>query len=167
VLFLDEPTTGLDPASRDALWDIIRDLVRQGTTVLLTTQYLTEADALAGWVVFVDDGQVVATGTPADLKAQTGQAQVDLIAASDADLARLTGALTAFKTISDAHRRTVRVAIDHGGTSGVRELSDLLAAAVLADARIEGFTLHEPDLDDVYRRLTGHARPLPSAEGAA
>jgi oleandomycin transport system ATP-binding protein len=93
VLFLDEPTTGLDPVSRHALWDIIRGLARQGTTVLLTTQYLDEADALAGSVVFLNAGQVVATGTPAELKARAGQAQLDLVAASDADLARLTAAL--------------------------------------------------------------------------
>ena len=89
ILFLDEPTTGLDPASRHALWDTIRGLVSQGTTVLLTTQYLDEADALAREVVFINAGRVVATGTPAELKAQTGQAQFELIAASGADFARL------------------------------------------------------------------------------
>jgi ABC-2 type transport system ATP-binding protein len=167
VLFLDEPTTGLDPASRDALWDIIRGLVGQGTTVLLTTQYLTEADALADSVVFIDDGQVVASGTPADLKAQTGQAQVDLIAASDADLVRLTAALDGFKAVGDPQRRTVRVAIGQGGTGGVRELGDIVAAAVATGAHIERFALHEPDLDDVYRRLAGRNRAVASTEGAA
>ncbi len=167
VLFLDEPTTGLDPASRDALWAIIRGLVGQGTTVLLTTQYLTEADALADSVVFIDDGQVVASGTPADLKAQTGQAQVDLTAASDADLARLTAGLVAFKAVGDLQRRTVRVAIGQAGTGGVRELGDIVAAALATGAHIERFALHEPDLDDVYRRLTGRARAVASAEGAA
>ena len=82
ILFLDEPTAGLDPASRHALWDIIRGLVGRGTTVLLTTQYLDEADALAGSVVFIDAGRVVAAGTPAELKARAGQAQFDLIAAT-------------------------------------------------------------------------------------
>ncbi len=157
VLFLDEPTTGLDPASRDALWDIIRDLVRTGTTVLLTTQYLDEADALADAIVFIDGGHLVATGTPADLKAETGRAQVDLIASSDADLARLIPALAAFRTTTDAPRRTVRVAIDHDGSSGLRELADVVAAAVQAGACVERFALHEPSLDDVYRRLTGRA----------
>jgi ABC-2 type transport system ATP-binding protein len=167
VLFLDEPTTGLDPDSRDALWDIIRGLVRQGTTVLLTTQYLNEADALADSIVFLADGQVVASGTPADLKAQTGQAQVDLIAASDADLARLTAALGAFKTVADSQRRTVRVAIGQVGTGGVRELGDIVAVALRSGAHIERFALHEPDLDDVYRRLAGRNRSVASAEGAA
>jgi ABC-type multidrug transport system ATPase subunit len=167
VLFLDEPTTALDPASRDALWDIIRGLVSQGSTVLLTTQYLNEADALAAWVVFIDDGQVVASGTPAGLKAQTGQAQVDLIAASDADLARLTAALDAFQAVGDPQRRTVRVAIGQGGTGGVRELGDIVAAAVATGAHIERFALHEPDLDDVYRRLAGPNRAVVSTEGEA
>jgi ABC-2 type transport system ATP-binding protein len=167
VLFLDEPTTGLDPASRDALWDIIRGLVSHGTTVLLTTQYLDEADALADAVVFVDGGRVVASGTPADLKAQTGQAQFDLVAASDADHARLTAALTAFNTVGDAPRRTVRVAIDHAGTTGIRELGDIIAAAAGAGAHIERFALHEPDLDDVYRRLTGDGRSLESGQATA
>jgi ABC-2 type transport system ATP-binding protein len=167
VLFLDEPTTGLDPASRDVLWDIIRNLVGQGTTVLLTTQYLNEADALADWVVFLDDGQVVASGTPANLKAETGQSQVDLIAESDADLRRLAVALAAFKTAIDAQRRTVRVAIGHGGTTGLRELSDVMGAAVQAGARLERFALHEPDLDDVYHRLTGGARVTQSGGGPA
>jgi ABC-2 type transport system ATP-binding protein len=167
VLFLDEPTTGLDPASRDALWNIIRALVSHGTTVLLTTQYLNEADALADSVVFIDDGQVVASGTPADLKAQTGQAQVDLIAASAADLARLTAGLHAFKAVGDPLRRTVRVAIGQGGTGGVRELGDIVAAAVRTGAHIERFALHEPDLDDVYRRLAGRNRSVVSTEGEA
>jgi daunorubicin resistance ABC transporter ATP-binding subunit len=167
VLFLDEPTTGLDPASRDALWGIIRDLVSQGTTVLLTTQYLNEADALADSVVFIDDGQVVASGTPADLKAQTGQVLLDLIAASDADLARLAAAFDDFQAVGDPQRRTVRVAIGQGGTGGVRELGDIVAAAVQTGAHIERFALHEPDLDDVYRRLAGRNPSAVSTEGAA
>jgi ABC-2 type transport system ATP-binding protein len=167
VLFLDEPTTGLDPASRDALWDIIRDRVRAGTTVLLTTQHLDEADALADAVVFIDGGHVVATGTPAELKARTGRSQIDLIAASDADLGRLIPALAAFRMTSDAPRRTVRVAIDHEGTTGLRELSDVMAAVVQAEACVERFALHEPSLDDVYRRLTGRTVHVVSAEGPA
>jgi ABC-2 type transport system ATP-binding protein len=167
VLFLDEPTTGLDPASRDALWDMIRGLVGHGTTVLLTTQYLNEAEALADSVVFLDDGQVVASGTPADLKAQTGQVQVDLVAASAADLVRLTAALDAFKAVGDSQRRTVRVAIGQTGTGGVRELGDIVAAAVRTGAHIERFALHEPDLDDVYRRLAGYNRSVVSTQGEA
>ncbi len=157
ILFLDEPTTGLDPASRHALWDIIRGLVRRGTTVLLTTQYLEEADALADSVVFIDAGQLVATGPPAQLKARAGQAQFDVIAGSAADLVRLTGALGALAAVTDEASRTVRVTIEGSGLAGLRELNAITAAAVQAGASIERFTLHEPDLADVYFQFTGHA----------
>jgi daunorubicin resistance ABC transporter ATP-binding subunit len=167
VLFLDEPTTGLDPASRHALWDIIRGLAGQGTTVLLTTQYLNEADALADSIVFITAGQVVATGTPGELKAQAGQAQLELITATGADLSRLTAALGAFTAVSDPARKTVHVAVTGGGTRGIRELSDITAAAARAGARIERFALREPDLDDVYFQLTGHSRPAVPAAAAA
>jgi ABC-2 type transport system ATP-binding protein len=167
ILFLDEPTAGLDPASRHALWDIIRSLVQRGTTVLLTTQYLDEADALAGSVVFIDAGRVVATGTPAELKARAGQAQFDLIAASDADVIRLAGALGNLATLTDRSRRAVRVAIQGSGLEGIRELNAITGAVMRTGASIERFSLHEPDLDDVYFQLTGRARPAGAAEDAA
>jgi daunorubicin resistance ABC transporter ATP-binding subunit len=152
ILFLDEPATGLDPASRHALWDIIRGLVGQGATVLLTTQYLDEADALARDVVFINAGRVVATGTPAELKAQTGHAQFELIAASGADFARLTAALAAFSHVhGDAVSRAVRVAV---GDGGVADLNAITAAVAQAGVDVERFSLHEPDLDDVYFELT-------------
>ena len=167
ILFLDEPTTGLDPASRHALWDIIRGLVGRGTTVLLTSQYLDEADALAGSVVFINAGRVVATGTPAELKARAGQARFDLIAASDADVIRLTAALGALAVVTDEARRAVCVAVQGSGLEGIRELNAITGAAVRAGASIERFSLHEPDLDDVYFQLTGHARPAGAAGDAA
>jgi daunorubicin resistance ABC transporter ATP-binding subunit len=150
ILFLDEPTTGLDPASRHALWDIIRGLVAQGTTVLLTTQYLDEADALATDVVFIASGQVVATGTPAELKARAGQAQLELTAASDAGFALLASAVASFSDVhGDAGQRTVRVAV-----RDLAEVSAITAAAAQAGADVTRFALHEPDLDDVYFQLT-------------
>jgi ABC-2 type transport system ATP-binding protein len=158
ILFLDEPTTGLDPASRRALWDTIRGLVGRGTTVLLTTQYLDEADALADSVVFIDAGSVVATGTPAELKGRAGQAQFDLIAASAADVARLTGALGSLAVVTDEARRAVRVTVQGSGAGGIRELNAITAAAIQAGVSIERFALREPDLDDVYLHLTGRAR---------
>lgn len=166
ILFLDEPTTGLDPASRYALWTIIRDLAGRGTTVLLTTQYLAEADALADSVVFINAGQVVATGTPAGLKERAGQAQLDLTAVSDTDFARLTAALRGFTPASDAASRAVRVAV-RGGAEGIRELNAITEAAVRAGARIERFSLREPDMDDAYFMLTGHARPAAENGNAA
>jgi daunorubicin resistance ABC transporter ATP-binding subunit len=166
ILFLDEPTTGLDPASRHALWDIIRDLVTRGTTVLLTTQYLNEADALAGSVVFIEAGQIVATGTPAELKARAGQAQFDLIAASDADVLRLTAALGAAHHRTDVTGRTVRVAVQASGLPGLHELNAITETATRSGARIERFALHEPDLDDVYFQLTGRLRPTRAPDAA-
>jgi ABC-2 type transport system ATP-binding protein len=167
ILFLDEPTAGLDPASRHALWDIIRGLVGRGTTVLLTTQYLDEADALAGSVVFIDAGRVVAAGTPAELKARAGQAQFDLIAATGADVIRLTAALGTLAVVTDQARRAVRVAVQGSGLEGIRELNAITAAVAAAGADIELFSLREPDLDDVYFQLTGHARPAGAAREAA
>ena len=166
VLFLDEPTTGLDTASRHALWDTVRGLAGQGTTVLLTTQYLDEADALAGSVVFIDAGRAVATGTPAELKARAGQLQLDLVAAAGADLGKLTAALSAFQVATDGPRRVVRIAVGGAGTQAVREVRDIAAAAALAGVRIERLSLREPDLDDVYFQLTGHARPGQKEEAA-
>jgi daunorubicin resistance ABC transporter ATP-binding subunit len=166
ILFLDEPTTGLDPASRHALWDIIRDLVTHGTTVLLTTQYLNEADALAGSVVFIEAGRIVATGTPAELKARAGQAQFDLIAASDADVLRLTAALAAAHLVTDVTGRAVRVAVQANGQQGLHELNAITQVATRSGAQIERFTLHEPDLDDVYFQLTGRPRPARTPDAA-
>jgi daunorubicin resistance ABC transporter ATP-binding subunit len=156
ILFLDEPTAGLDPASRHALWDIIRGLVRQGTTVLLTTQYLDEADALADAVVFINAGEVVATGTPAELKGRAGQAQIDVVAASDADFAQLTAALAGFRTVTDIARRTVRAGVEDIGALG-----DIAAAAARAGARVQSYDVRQPDLDDVYFQLTGHQAEEP------
>ena len=167
ILFLDEPTSGLDPASRHALWDIIRGLVAHGTTVLLTTQQLDEADALAGSVVFIDAGRVVATGTPSELKARAGQAWFDLIAATDADVIRLTAVLGGLAVVADEAQRLVRVAVQGSGLAGMQELTAIIGAAVRAGACIERFGLHEPDLDDVYFQLTGHARAAGAAGQAA
>ena len=95
VLFLDEPTTGLDPLSRMQLWQVVRNLAAEGTTIVLTTQYLEEADQLADEVVVLDHGSVVAQGTPAQLKARIGTELIDVTVASDADLQRVDGAVAA------------------------------------------------------------------------
>jgi ABC-2 type transport system ATP-binding protein len=152
VLFLDEPTTGLDPASRRALWDIIRGLVRDGTTVLLTTQYLDEAVALAGLVTFIDGGRVIERGTPAELKARVGGRHAEFTLASAAAAGPLAAALGAFEATVDGNR--VRAAI------GDRPADLARLMQVVADAGIEptDYLVRAPSLDDVYFTLTGHSR---------
>ncbi len=155
VLFLDEPTTGLDPRSRLGLWQIITDLVGDGTTVLLTTQYLEEADQLADRISVVDQGKVIADGTSDELKAQIGghQVAISLVDATDADAARgvLARHGTAEPRISDSGRQ-VEVAVDDGPGA---------LQAVLAELAAQNIALHDagmrrPTLDDVFLALTGH-----------
>jgi ABC-2 type transport system ATP-binding protein len=156
LLLLDEPTTGLDPASRAVLWDAIAGLVRGGTTILLTTQYLEEADRLADRVVLLHEGRVAAAGTADELKAQVGGDRVELEFASAADLdlaaARVGG-------VPDPARRVLALASD-GSAAHLRRLLDDLAAAGAEPARV---TSHRPTLDDVFLTLTA---PVPAAGGA-
>ena len=154
VLFLDEPTTGLDPRSRIGLWQIIKDLVADGTTVLLTTQYLEEADALADHISVVDHGRVIAEGTSDELKARLGghRVVVPLVDAADAETAReILARHGAGEVRIDAAGRALDVPVSAGtdGLQGV--LADLAAAQVaLHDAG-----MRRPTLDDVFLSLTG------------
>jgi daunorubicin resistance ABC transporter ATP-binding subunit len=151
VLFLDEPTTGLDPESRFALWATVRELVVAGTTVLLTTQYLEDADALADRVVIIDAGRVVDTGTPADLKARVGAVRFDLGYRDDASAARAAGVLSAAGKTVDHLDAIVRVAaVD--GTVALTSVLGRLDADHLPPVSI---AIHEPTLDDVFLSLTG------------
>jgi ABC-2 type transport system ATP-binding protein len=156
VLFLDEPTTGLDPRSRSDMWSMIRELVAGGTTVLLTTQYLDEADQLADRITVIDGGSVIAEGTPADLKQQVGGDRVDVVVSDPARLAD-AGAALGRAAGSDAHvdadRRVVSVAVRHGG----RALGDVIRELDAAGVETEDLMLRRPTLDDVFLRLTGHA----------
>jgi ABC-2 type transport system ATP-binding protein len=157
VLFLDEPTTGLDPRSRMGMWDIIRSLVAGGTTTLLTTQYLDEADELADEIVVIDHGLVIAAGTAEELKSRVGG---DVLEFSVPDRTRCDDAVTAVTKIgeSDPHvdGDTGVVSIGVGGRG-----SDALIEAVRAldDAQVltQGLALRRPSLDDVFMALTGHA----------
>jgi oleandomycin transport system ATP-binding protein len=154
VLYLDEPTTGLDPNSRTDVWSMIRRLVADGTTVLLTTQYLDEADQLAHDIVVIDRGQVIATGTPDELKARTG-GQVLLVAPSDP--ARLPEAAALLEALAGAE-----VSTDAGASTVSAPVTDktLLPRVVreLDDRGIEltEFTLRRPSLEEVFFALTGH-----------
>ncbi|MFD4921953.1 ATP-binding cassette domain-containing protein [Streptomyces goshikiensis] len=155
VLFLDEPTTGLDPAAREQIWAAVRTLADEGATVLLTTQYLEEADRLADDIVVIDGGRAIATGTPAGLKARIGsRAEVTVDAAealprAAAVLDRLTGGRPAL----DEERRTVGVTVSDAGLT----LPGIVRALDAAGVPVTDASLRQPTLDEVFLRLTGTA----------
>jgi ABC-2 type transport system ATP-binding protein len=153
VLFLDEPTTGLDPESRLSLWESIRDLVRSGTTVLLTTQYLEEADALASQIVIIESGRVVGTGTPAQLKSQFGNVLFTLGFAEEADALTAQTVLVATAYAPERSGTQVRVRSD-AGSGAVSEVLRILDGRV-PDPR--SVAVSEPTLDDVFLALTRRA----------
>jgi ABC-2 type transport system ATP-binding protein len=152
LLLLDEPTTGLDPRSRIELWDAIRRLVETGTDVLLTTQYLDEADHLATQVVIIDHGRAVAAGTPAELKRRIGGSVVELHVRRHEDLGRAASALGGAVQIDEPTRRlSVQVATGRAGlVSALRSVQD-------AGVEIDDIGLRQPNLDEVFLALTGHA----------
>ncbi|PFG44863.1 ABC-2 type transport system ATP-binding protein [Isoptericola jiangsuensis] len=161
VLFLDEPTTGLDPRSRLALWEVVREVVAQGTSLFLTTQYLEEADRLADRVALVDGGRVAAEGTPGELKRRVGEAGLDLVLADADDADRVVRALGAagVPVVTESAVR-VRVPTD-GSVGGVRELLGRVEATDVTPLR---WDLTAPTLDDVFLTLTGrHARGVDPA----
>ena len=153
VLVLDEPTTGLDPRSRQVVWSTVRELVGEGVTLLLTTQYLDEADALADQVVLIDHGREIAAGTPAQLKAQVGEQRVDVIAADAAALDRLAELLgPRFETSIAREQRTISV-------PAPGEVADLaLVAGVVRDSgvAVDEVALRRPPRDDAFLALPGH-----------
>lgn len=155
VLFLDEPTTGLDPRSRLALWDVIKSLVGQGTTVLLTTQYLEEADQLADNIAVIDGGKVIAQGTSDELKLLVGGQRVEITVHDLADVAVARSVLAAHSTgdiTTGADSRTLVGPVDNAAKTLQRVLKDLAVAGVeLNDAG-----MRRPTLDDVFLQLTGH-----------
>jgi ABC-2 type transport system ATP-binding protein len=160
VLVLDEPTTGLDPRSRQVVWTTIRELVDDGVTLLLTTQYLDEADAVADRVVLIDHGREVAAGTPAALKAQVGQQRVDVIAADAAGFEQLRAALEGrFETTPLEQLRTISVAAPDE-TADLERVAGAVRAAGIA---VDEIALRRPTLDDAFLALTGHpVQPVPA-----
>ena len=165
VLFLDEPTTGLDPQSRNDLWEVIEQLVEGGTSVLLTTQYLEEADRLAKTLVVLDQGRVIAEGTPGELKANLGATVLE-VGLNTVDEAGRTGQLLA---ALGSHQPVVsgtlvEVTVDDGAQAAMAGLRSLDEARI----RPVTFTLREPSLDDVFIALTGHKSEVEKeAESAA
>jgi ABC-2 type transport system ATP-binding protein len=164
VLVLDEPTTGLDPRSRQVVWTTVRELVDDGVTLLLTTQNLEEADALADRVVLVDHGREVAAGTPAALKAQVGQQRVDVVAADAAGLQQLRAVLEGrFEVTPLEQPRTISVAAPQEAADLERVAGAVRAAGIAVDE----IALRRPTLDDAFLALTGHPADSDSAPTAA
>ena len=165
VLFLDEPTTGLDLRSRNELWEMIRELVADGTTVLLTTQYLEEADRLAHDIAVVDHGQVIARGTPTDLKSRLGSTVIEIGMADDGQAMRAESLLAPFVPGKpEREGALVRVSSD----DGPRVLIEVLRSLDAHQLAPGSLTVREPSLDDVFLALTGrHAEPEPTPEQEA
>jgi ABC-2 type transport system ATP-binding protein len=156
VLFLDEPTTGLDPRSRLSMWETIRSLVAGGTTLLLTTQYLDEADELADEIVVIDHGQVIAAGTSESLKGRVGG---DVVEFTVLDRSRIPDAVAAIKDVGEAEphvdQETGMVNVGVGGR-GSDALIEVVRGLDTVHVETQGLTLRRPSLDDVFMALTGH-----------
>ncbi|MEU9856666.1 ATP-binding cassette domain-containing protein [Streptomyces sp. NPDC047974] len=164
VMFMDEPTTGLDPRNRQALWDVIKELVSGGTTLLLTTQYLEEADHLAHDIAVVDHGKVIARGTSDQLKARTGGERVEVVVHEREDIAPARAVLARYgpgeRGLGDVsvedHTRKLTVPV----TGGAKLLAEVIRDLDAIGVEIDDIGLRRPTLDDVFISLTGHAAAL-------
>ncbi|MCI4040021.1 ATP-binding cassette domain-containing protein [Streptomyces sp. TRM75563] len=166
VMVMDEPTTGLDPRNRQALWEVIQELVRGGTTLLLTTQYLEEADHLAHDICVVNNGLVIARGTADQLKARSGHERVEVVVHGREDIAAATTVLESHghgEVTVEEHTRKLTVPV----TGGARLLADIIRRLDELDITIDDIGLRRPTLDDVFIALTGHTAESADAEDAA
>ena len=161
IIFLDEPTTGLDPRSRLTMWQIIRDLVADGVTIFLTTQNLDEADQLAGRIAVLDDGRLIAEGTPGELKRRVPGGHI-LLQFTD-----LQGLDAAADALGGSARDDEALALQIPGGGDVRSLRALLDQLDRASIEVDSLSLHTPDLDDVFLALTGHLQDAPEDEREA
>lgn len=156
ILFLDEPTTGLDPRSRITIWDIIKKLMAKGTTILLTTQYLDEADKLADKIAVLDQGKIIAEGTADELKAMVGKERLEITIERESDFSKAVSVVTGENKEVNEDERRIGVATD--GT--VSDLKRVLDAMESNNIEVETFSLHKPTLDDVFLKLTGHSAEI-------
>jgi ABC-2 type transport system ATP-binding protein len=156
VLFLDEPTTGLDPHGRMVTWEVVRALAADGTTVLLTTQHLDEADQLADRIAVVDHGTVIAEGTAAQLKAKVGGERVQLTVAPESDLAAARDVLAA-RADGPPHVEAAARTVEAGVTAGARQMPAIVRDLDAAGVVLDDLAVRRPSLDDVFLALTGHA----------
>jgi ABC-2 type transport system ATP-binding protein len=153
LLFLDEPTTGLDPESRNTAWEVLRSLVRAGTTMLLTTQYIEEADQLADTVTILDEGRIITSDAPANLKAELGGERLDIRLADPAAVAR----------IPELKNRALPLEVGEGalsfaiqkGDRGLKEVASILEALINHGVRVEDYSLQRPTLEDAFLQLVG------------
>jgi ABC-2 type transport system ATP-binding protein len=155
VLFLDEPTTGLDPSARALMWDIVRQLVADGTTLLLTTQYLDEADQLAGRIAVIDGGKVIAEGTPAELKASLGGQRLLITLAEGSDASAAAVALRPFTPRPISPNEGGRI-LDLPVTAGDGLATEVVRALDAAGVKVTDIAVRGASLDDVFLTLTGH-----------
>jgi ABC-2 type transport system ATP-binding protein len=164
LLFLDEPTTGLDPESRNTAWEVVRNLARGGTTVLLTTQYIEEADQLADTATIIDHGRIIASDTPARLKDELGGERLDITLADPA----------AIETIPELREKALPVEIQKGtisfaiprGEPGLKEVTSILQRLVNEGVAVESYTLQRPTLEEAFLQLVGaNSSAVAGAEG--
>ncbi|BCK68927.1 daunorubicin resistance protein DrrA family ABC transporter ATP-binding protein [Streptomyces libani subsp. rufus] len=164
VMFMDEPTTGLDPRNRQGLWDVIQELVAGGTTLLLTTQYLEEADRLAHDICVVDHGKVIARGTSDQLKARTGGERVEVVVHAPEHLTVADEVLRGFgkgEGTVEPHTRKLTIPV----TGGAKLLAEVIRELDLRGVEIDDIGLRRPTLDDVFISLTGHAAETADGDG--
>jgi ABC-2 type transport system ATP-binding protein len=165
-MYMDEPTTGLDPRNRQQLWEVIKQLVSGGTTLLLTTQYLEEADHLAHDICVVDHGRVIARGTSDQLKARTGGERVEVVVHEREHIATAVEVLSGFgkgETTVEEHMRKLTVPV----TGGAKLLAEVIRELDGRGIEIDDIGLRRPTLDDVFLSLTGHVAEAQDEENGA
>jgi ABC-2 type transport system ATP-binding protein len=162
IIFLDEPTTGLDPRSRLGMWELIKQLAKNGTTILLTTQYMDEADFLADNVVVLDGGKIIAEGTSDQLKSKVGSDRLEITIGRNSNFNKAVEVVDGKGLKTDPDRRTISIS----SKGGIKTLKASLQQLEQAKIDVETVSLHRPTLDDVFLTLTGHAATLETEESA-